>query len=293
MAASMPSRIRLLTITGGEPFLRADLPEIISAFDNLNNTQRISIVTNGDLPENAEQSVRKILEDSSVLLTLQVSIQSPSDLVNQSPAAETLKRFITLQKKISRISQVAALTTVGIHNFDRVPELMEMIASNYKILHKIQFLRGIPGNVFPSDPDVLSDLTPENFQAQELNTEDQKKTAKMVRERLTFSENPLMDRIMLEHLELAIRIRELRKPVFPCLAGKADAVIFEDGRISVCENFKPFAGLKDFQMNFRALWDSPEAEKHRKLVHGCACTHPCNIVTSISYDKNSLKKILL
>lgn len=62
-----------LSLTGGEPFLRNDIGEILeTCLDKLKVT---SIVTNGSKPEYIEKSVRKALANSKGIITLNVSLE--------------------------------------------------------------------------------------------------------------------------------------------------------------------------------------------------------------------------
>ena len=293
MTRSFPEPLKVVTITGGEPFCRSDLPDIIALISRKCKNVKISISTNGDLPQQSESALRNIMTECAVTLNLQVSIQKPSDLDPGSNSAETLNRFITLRKEFSGIGQVAALTTVGKENVHYLSELGDILWSQWKVLHKVQFLRNIPDCVFASDPESLSDLTPQGSQAQMLSVEEEKGVIEWARAKMYGTEYSLMNRQQLAEMEIAAEVREKQKSLFQCQAGWVDAVVFEDGRVSICENRKPFASLREFDMNFSALWNSHFAAQARKNIRSCACTHPCNITTSMSYDIKSLKKVLL
>ena len=58
------SHIQYLTISGGEPFLRDDLPEIIKIFASNNNVQFVSIPTNALLSSRTERMFEKILKEN-------------------------------------------------------------------------------------------------------------------------------------------------------------------------------------------------------------------------------------
>ena len=116
-----------LTITGGEPFLRADLADIIRVFSSENRTRKIALNTNGDLPEQAESVVLESMKHTPVRLNLQVSIQQPQDLDSTSPAAECLQRFLKLRAAHPRVAQVSALTTVTRKNLPALEDLMERV----------------------------------------------------------------------------------------------------------------------------------------------------------------------
>lgn len=72
---------------------------------------------------------------------------------------------------------------------------------------------------------------------------------------------------------------------FDCVAGNYIGVIYSDGSVSVCEDIKPFANLKDYGYDFRRLW-----RKRISIPKGCSCIHGCFIAPSIQY---SLKGLLL
>lgn len=56
----LPSSLEEINITGGEPFLRSDLPEIINVINKTCNYPRIIISTNGLLPDILDKSLAKI-----------------------------------------------------------------------------------------------------------------------------------------------------------------------------------------------------------------------------------------
>ena len=52
-----------LVLSGGEPYLRRDLPQIISAFYRNSGTRMVAIPTNAYLPDAIEESTRQVLTD--------------------------------------------------------------------------------------------------------------------------------------------------------------------------------------------------------------------------------------
>ncbi len=61
IAKSVPSLLAL-SLTGGEPFLRADLAEIASIFSRFTSIANLQIPTNGFLTEQIVKTSREILE---------------------------------------------------------------------------------------------------------------------------------------------------------------------------------------------------------------------------------------
>ncbi|TET11796.1 radical SAM protein, partial [Candidatus Aerophobetes bacterium] len=58
----VPSSLREINITGGEPFLREDLPEVIEVIHNRCDSPRIVISSNGLLSERIEDSMNRIVK---------------------------------------------------------------------------------------------------------------------------------------------------------------------------------------------------------------------------------------
>ena len=77
-------RLRWVNLTGGEPFLRKDLPEMIGALAKRSrNLEIVAIPTNGLLPERTEEMVARsleLMEGSQALLSVTVSIDGVGEV---------------------------------------------------------------------------------------------------------------------------------------------------------------------------------------------------------------------
>ena len=76
-----------------------------------------------------------------------------------------------------------------------------------------------------------------------------------------------------------------RRRVWACYAGAEDAVIHANGDVAICEQVRPFGNLAEFGGSLATAWTSEAAETHRRQLTSCACTHGCNINTSISLKR--------
>jgi len=69
----LPSSLREVNITGGEPFLREDLPEIIKVIHNRCDSPRIVISSNGLLPKRIKDSMNRIIKiDDEIAVRISV-----------------------------------------------------------------------------------------------------------------------------------------------------------------------------------------------------------------------------
>jgi len=58
----LPPSIRYVNISGGEPFLRSDIPEIVAVVKERAPSSEIVISSNGFIPEKIEESMREVLK---------------------------------------------------------------------------------------------------------------------------------------------------------------------------------------------------------------------------------------
>ena len=128
IAKSLPNLLTV-SLTGGEPYLRPDLPEIASAFERYSHTRNIQIPSNG-------YSVAKTLERAEALLNkvpearvaTGVSLDGPRDVHNEirrdarsfDCALETLEGFKQLKREHPNLSVGVALTVSAVnqHRFE-------------------------------------------------------------------------------------------------------------------------------------------------------------------------------
>ncbi len=292
LARSLPERLGLLTLTGGEPFLREELPAIAGLFDRHNRTRKLSLITNGDLPARAEAAVLEILRSTALSVDLQVSIQRPADLEPDQPAGQTLRRFVGIARQHSRVGVVTALSTISRDNHEQLEELSRRLAGSWEVHHKFQLVRGIPDHVFPSPTGCLSTLSPPELSSLMLSAEQERALLARMERAVADARYPLLSRAELVQLALTMEIAATGQAPFPCRAGDVECTIFEDGRVSVCENLAASASLREHGMDLGALWHSPGLEAARASVAGCACTHPCNLSTAMLHHPAGLERLL-
>ncbi len=70
-----------------------------------------------------------------------------------------------------------------------------------------------------------------------------------------------------------------------CLAGVATAVVSETGELYPCEILdRSLGNLRDVDMDFQRLWQSPRARAFRREQRSstCACTFETNVRTTLT-----------
>lgn len=110
---SLKKNIFHLTITGGEPFLRTDLPEIIKiAAQKLEFLSYLSFTTNGYLPEIINRQIKDILAVFKHQVSVQISLDGNQEMHDKIRnltgsylmALETYRRLLGLSKNSPRLT---------------------------------------------------------------------------------------------------------------------------------------------------------------------------------------------
>lgn len=287
---SLDRRIQSLNLTGGEPFLRKDLPAICRAFDRFNRTVLATLPSNGLLPDRIEGALVEISETTRLRLNVQVSLdglEKLHDMIRGTPGAfdkavETIHRFKCLKENYLRINNVSVLTVISKANAADLLELMAFVRDELKVFHKFQFVRSARRDTFEIDSSILSDLASPDALCSLPEEAERGRAYEMVRDSLLEREDTLLMRRQILGLRLVRDILANERPALRCLAGLVDGVVYADGSVAMCEMTAPFANLRDFDMDFSSLWRSAAAETRRAQITRCFCTHPCNISTSMS-----------
>ena len=269
-----------LLLTGGEPFMRTDLPRIIEAFYKNNGVRKMTIVTNG----HCRIPIDEIMSYCPGLyLTINVSLDGIGELHdsirNVKGAYQRAVETISLLNK-ARTSQllIGVNMTYSSYNQDKIIDIYNHIKRNIRVdLISCCFFRGDNGEARPGRIDNYIKL---------------QKIIKEDTSRESFLEN-VISAGKAEASSLLIKTLKGRY-VSPCYAGRINAVIYPDGDVFACE-------LLDEKMgnlrgnNFRKIWLSPRAEQIRKKIKEskCFCTHECNLIGNVLYNPVFLGKMLL
>ena len=290
--SSMKHPFKTVIITGGEPFLRTDIVEIVKILDKY-KTEKINMPTNATMPSVVVKKVKEILDNANIDFNIQVSIDGPEDLHDEirgmkgsyKKCVETIKLLKDLKKDYKNFD-ITVSTTISRRNINKIKELSESI-KELGVFHGLQFVRSSALQTFDIDQGILSDF---NSKDEVLSAGEMEELSKFINEQ-NKDVNPLLGKTISLVNDYFIKVVKERKRFMNCTAGKIDGIIYTDGSVAVCEFTKPFANLKEFDYNFYNLWHSKLADKRREQTSCCTCTHQCNLMNSLRYDKNSIRKI--
>lgn len=133
-------KLRCVHLTGGEPFLRKDLPEIACVFGELPSLEAIQIATNGMMTSQIMGSVEKMLKHlpSSVFFSVSLSIDGDEPIHDQIRGikgvyrltTETLRQLQAMNDPRLSVGVQATVSQANIHSIETVYGHLKGIADH-------------------------------------------------------------------------------------------------------------------------------------------------------------------
>lgn len=262
-------------ISGGEPFLRADLPEVCELFFRNNNADVISIPTNGISTGLIVKQARRILE------------RAGGRTVNISISLDGLKSRHDAIRGVAGAFDGAVRTYHGVHeleiefknlrttvnsvitdkNCDDLFLLMDEIPSLMPDVNVPCFalLRGNPSDVRLGLPSTSKLRALYKYKVRKCPGN--QPTLWRIADWATFC--------------LSVDVLVRRRQSVPCEAGRICGVVEDNGDVKHCEMLPPIGNLREAA--FHEIWNSEKSrEERRRIVEGhCHCTHECYLFPSL------------
>jgi MoaA/NifB/PqqE/SkfB family radical SAM enzyme len=283
-----------LLFSGGEPFLRKDLREIIDIFVTQNKVKIISIPTNGIEPALISSVTANFLNDhrnKGVTFAVNVSIDALGDLDaslrgrnDAFPAAiETLKELGKLKPEFKNF-YLNVNSVFSNKSAAGLPQLLDFIAEFDTVdFHDVEVIRPKTIADYPKLNIELRRLKEIHLWAAQINSG-------RLKRRLAQSKNIIQRFKCLRsligkvgYLRYAQKIKERflagEKNLFRCTAAETVCVIDSDGSVRLCELTEPIGNLREYDYSLPKILASSRSEKlHREIMQShCNCTHACFI----------------
>ncbi|MBI3298617.1 MAG: radical SAM protein [Elusimicrobia bacterium] len=291
---SLRHPLEMIDLTGGEPFLRSDLPQVVEAVSRINKPGRIIVNTNGLQSDKIEAAAIDMLARTpGQKLQVAVSIDGAAEDHNRirknrysfDAAFKLLRALRALAAREPRLT-IRINTAVSMQNVDSLVEVFERCIAEAGFAPTIQIVRGASNSVF-NPPALLAnshfDPSPEDLVkgAADVDHIQAKLEALIGHFRATGRESigirtQQKVRYQLETLKYGSKRVD-------CVAGKYDGIIYEDGAVAFCENLKTFAHLRDYDYDFHRLWTAVRTRELQSTLR-CHCIHTCNLSTSMGHD---------
>jgi MoaA/NifB/PqqE/SkfB family radical SAM enzyme len=285
-----------VALTGGEPYLRKDLTQIVQAFYKHCHPNIISHVTNGyfiDRTPEMTNDMASSCPDSKIMASFSLDgLEKTHDKIRKSEgsfqrALETFRLTKTANKHNSNFYASIVITAQDANKDELIPLI--------QILEKEVGPDGIYLNLYrdhtkPSNV-IINPSTLKSYKEAVSYIEN-------LKEKNRLKSQGILDWLLIKKDKFQKRIitqtAEKNAWQISCLAGKVSTVIDETGNVYACELLKKPLGniLKN---NFRDIWFDKEAIELSDTITktNCYCTHECSLSSSIIYSpKNLIKSIL-
>jgi MoaA/NifB/PqqE/SkfB family radical SAM enzyme len=285
LARSMPPQWYLM-MTGGEPFLRRDVPDIAAAFYD-RGARNLHLQTNATLPDRTLEGVRRIAEHAARANVIVVtSVDGPREVherIRLQPGVfdrtiETTKELLALKRDLPNLGVVANFTFCAFNQhvwretFDYLLDEVGVDTVNMGLV------RGATKEATARDVDLAEYRAAHEHLVRRRNG------------RGYFSPamrhlSSLKERLQVDAIE---RIARGAPPDgYRCLAGRVFGVITETGDVYPCEMLdRTFGNLRDVDMDYMRLWRGEEARRVVEYIdrRECLCTYECAMGASLAAD---------
>jgi MoaA/NifB/PqqE/SkfB family radical SAM enzyme len=295
VSETLGGSLPILIIAGGEPFTRKDLPEVVRAFYENNRLESVYLMSNGGIQQRIFPDVTRILEECPKLnVTVALGIDGLKEEHEKIRGKEgswdraigTARRLQELQKEIPRLD-VQTCTCFMNSNQDRIFEWYDFLRHELKPDKiNVNYIR--PPSKDPKELDI--DLS--RYRKLSAMIDDDSRRG-VIKNHYKGEGGYFKAAVDIYMHEMIARTEIEQKAQLRCFAGTTGGVIYDEGTVSSCENLDPVGNLRDYDWNFRALWNSPELKARREHVkNGCFCTHESNCYyPSLAFNPKHLVQI--
>lgn len=268
-------------VSGGEPYLRKDFPEIIELACRYLKPKVIVIPTNGILSERIFQDTRRILEiiqryDPKISVSVHPSIDGIGEKHDEIRGVkgnfEKLMQTIRLLKPLEqkyRNFTIEPGTVVSNFNIDCIDEISAYVRDLGLVGHRNEIAEQRSEFFNQNDP-----ITPTSEQYQAL----MKKWAKDIEDNIKGKpmSTKVADAMRIVYCQIAGKILETHRRAIPCYAGTLHIQINYDGGVWGCCVLgydHEFGSLRDFNYDLPRLLASPKAVQELAYIRSqqCAC----------------------
>ena len=264
-----------VTLSGGEPFLREDLPEICAALYSHCRPAVINIPTNGILYHKIAPAVQAVATFcSGARVVVNLSLDAVGDLHDEirgvpgnfEKALKTYDSLKGLQDRGVPNLSLGIHTVISRFNVAAVPKIVPELLS--------------------LQPDsYITEIAENRVELQTMNLEIAPEPAAyhaaidFVTEQMQIYSFRKLGRIIRSfRLEYYQHVKDLlcgKRGRWPCYAGFASAQVMPDGEVwACCVKGRSLGHLAETGYDFRRVWFSTRADEVRQAIKGSKCQCP-------------------
>ncbi len=273
--------VYFFNMSGGEPFLRKDLPEIVALACKYLKPQVVHTPTNAILTDRVIEYTEKIIHiirdyDPQVQFTVKPSIDGVGEKHDEirgvkgnfEKLLKTIEGLKKLEDKYDNF-HLELGTVISNFNIDCLDEIEDFVHSlgveSYR--NEVAECRTEFFNL--NDP-----ITPPADVYQRLIKDFARKVEENIGSKKRLARTTEAMRVV--YYDIAGRILAEKRQVIPCYAGVSNVHINFDGGVWPCcvlGYAQEMGNLRDYDYDFQKLWHSEKANEVRRYIRGrnCAC----------------------
>jgi MoaA/NifB/PqqE/SkfB family radical SAM enzyme len=295
-----------LWLSGGEPTLREDMPEIIEMFYRNNHITDLNFPTNGILGDRLIQWLKRIRQNCpDCNVSISISLDGFEATHDTQRGVESFYRAAAVLKRIDdefrddghMIKNIA--TVITRYNVEEILDFVAWVYGRFNVsTHTIEAARG---NTREAGVKVLTEKSLREIQ-------DQIAPYYLLYARRIGEGMNALGRGLTKFFYVGlmramynIRAENLEKPTpwnMDCTAGETTLVLDYDGRFRSCELRPPIGNVKDYGCDVQAIMQGEAMKKEIEAIgHGykanCWCTHGCWIMSSITFNPGKMIALMI
>lgn len=294
--ASRLKRLPYLNLSGGEPFIRPDLADIIEAFYRRCKTQWVTIPTNASLTKLVLETTQEILTRCPALfLTIQVSLDGMGEVHDRSRKIKggfeamvgTLEGLSSLRRWYPNL-RVQIATCFDDFNIAQIPEMIRFCRDRFAYDQQIFYLIRETGklitqsknHLIPSFLQTLADN--EDYEWRQHRRTLWHRAVRALQD-VTYTD--------------VVKIREQKQFFRPCHATRKFVTLYDDGQISPCEVLDSvnLGNIRDFNYDYYELVKKKEASDFYRndiVKNKCNCDWMCAVPINMLYDPKIMPRVV-
>ena len=294
--------VYFFNVSGGEPFLRRDLPEIIKLACQYLKPRIIHIPTNAIASERIRSLTLQCLEiinhyDSTVPFSVKPSIDGVGKVHDEIRGVKG--NFKQLEKTISYLKEIE-------QDYENFHLELGTVISNFNINHLSEIEDYVHSLDVQSYRNEIAERRTEFFNLEDPITPDAEtykrlvsKFAEKIRQNIHKKRKltKITESLRLVYYDLVIRILNENRQVIPCFAGISNVHINFDGEVWPCcvlGYSQPLGSLRTVGYDFQKIWHSAQANAVRKYIKdgNCACPLANQAYSNILCSPKYLLKVI-
>ena len=291
LAPTLPKLQRVI-LTGGEAILHPECLEVTELLGRATEAARVTLISNGFVPQKLENYCRAILQARAIPGTLDILIsmdglKETHNAIRGNPKAwdnanESLARLAAVTRDFGDRVNFGVVTIITARNYQELEPLNDHLRAQHPMArHGFEFIRGTDFSLWGLAPEHRTDYNPPSDGLPPEGEWDAiLETLQRINRRNGITNHSF-------HLTARFTVEMLRtkRRLVDCVsAGQNVGVLYATGELAVCEFSKPFGNLRDYDMDFARAWTSEAADAMRAATSRCHCTHGCYLSKNIEYS---------